>query len=135
MKTITLMSVIALVFIAQSANAQVPMPGGSSSHLLNCTIPESPNGSKLLGMGYALKCETRAVAPQHSLVGCHLITKVVYPGAKPRVSPLKMMKQDEDYAQLADDSKSIRVTLTKINMSAVLRIGSSAKSICTTAKE
>jgi hypothetical protein len=96
---------------------------------LICGTPQGPSGA-ILGVSYALACDTRAVEPKYSLVGCSLLTRVVYPGARPTKSSLQILTQDAEVAMLRNEAHSVKVILDKVHMEAILNIGTASKTIC-----
>lgn len=89
-----------------------PSPvGGPMRHQFVCGAPHSSAGM-LDGVGYSATCQTAALPPQYSVLGCQLFSQVVYPGAPRREILLQPVAQDAQTAEFVSED-GIQLVLNK----------------------
>ncbi len=123
---IALLSLAATLFVGTLAQAAAVF-GAIVVHELDCTVPKR-NGQMVLGAGYSMKCQTRALAPEESVIGCQLIEQVVSPTAEPKDVPLTQVSQTASKAEYS--GSGVQITLNKKTMTATLDFASGAVSTC-----
>lgn len=126
-------AILTMVCLLASSGAFAQIPGGITTHKMNCSAATNDEGSPLLGVGYEMKCFTQALAPQYSLRGCELIRTVVYPGAKGEKIELAIKKQTVGNAKLEAADGSVQVRVHKNDLSAVVIFSNSAEMECSAA--
>ncbi|MGZ3704998.1 MAG: hypothetical protein ACXWP1_03270 [Bdellovibrionota bacterium] len=105
----------------------VPVPGAIVQHSLDCDIP-SKDGEHILGVGYAMTCDTQALAPQYSVRGCALSRHAVSPNAKPFPIGLKEKSQEARHAEY--DGAGLEVSLDNKTMKATVSFGDGSTMVC-----
>jgi hypothetical protein len=115
------------VFLLASKCALAGMPGAPSDHDLNCV---STNHKR--GVSYQVSVSTQALAPQYSVRGIKVISKILAPGAQPRAENLKQIKQDEKSAVFAGGSPAspVRLELDKKSFTAKIYVAEKLEYSC-----
>jgi hypothetical protein len=115
------------VFLLASECALAGRPGAPSDHELNCV---STNHKR--GVSYQVNVTTQALAPQYSVRGIKVISKVLAPGAEPRAENLQQVKQDEISATFAGGSPAspLRLELDKKSFTAKIYLAEKLEYSC-----
>jgi hypothetical protein len=124
MKTLSFASLLLLV----AAPAFAGRPGQPNTHELDCISTHHA-----VGVGASLEITTQALSPQYNVRGITLAERVVYPGAQPRKTELKQIRQDMESADFGADSDAgdrIEVRYEKNPEAATIFVNGVAKFTC-----